>query len=78
MVNYTQPSMYNNLVSAKKHFIEVLPSAGLTLQSLIAGALDSYVAMASIDLRVAFDVVDTKLLIKRLKVIGLERLFWDF
>ena len=33
---------------------------------------ENYVAMASFDLSVAFDVVDTKLLIKRLKVIGLS------
>ena len=42
------------------------------IQSLIARALDNdcYVAMASIDLSAAFDMVDTKLLIKRLRVIG--------
>ena len=43
------------------------------LQSLIARALDedSYVAMASIDLSAAFDIVDVGLLIKRLKILGL-------
>ena len=48
-------------------------SAGLTLQSLISRALDDneFVAMASIDLSSAFDVVDVPLLIKRLRIIGL-------
>ena len=48
-------------------------TAGLLLQSLIARALDedSYVAMASIDLSAAFDIVDVGLLIKRLKILGL-------
>ena len=40
---------------------------------MIAKALDDdeYVAMASLDLSSAFDVVDVKLLIKRLGIIGL-------
>ena len=48
-------------------------TAGLQLQSLIARALDndSYVAMASIDLSAAFDVVDVGLLLKRLRILGL-------
>ena len=48
-------------------------TAGLVIQSLIARALDDdeYVAMASLDLSSAFDVVDVKLLIKRLYIIGL-------
>ena len=48
-------------------------TAGLMLQSLIARALDDncYVAMAGIDLSAAFDVVDVKLLIKRLVILGL-------
>ena len=43
-------------------------SAGLQLQSLIARALDDdeFVAMASLDLSAAFDVVNVPLLIKRL------------
>ena len=47
--------------------------AGLTLQSSIARTLDDdcYIAMGSIDLSAAFDVVDTKLLIKGLSVIRL-------
>ena len=61
-------------------------TAGLQLQSMIARALDDdeYVAIASLDLSAAFDVVDVPLLIKRLRVIGLpddvitERLFRDF
>ena len=48
-------------------------TAGLALQSLISRALedDNYVAMASLDLSAAFDVVDVNLLTKRLKIIGL-------
>ena len=48
-------------------------TAGLLLQSLIARALDDdcYVALASIDLSAAFDVVDVGLLIKRLRILGL-------
>ena len=46
---------------------------GLELQSIIARALDenNHVLMASLDLSAAFDVVNTKLLMKRLKIIGL-------
>ena len=46
---------------------------GLRLQSLIARALDenNYVLMASVDLSSAFDVVNIKLLLKRLKILGL-------
>ena len=42
-------------------------TVGLLLQSLIAGALDddNYVALASLDLSAAFDIVDVKLLLKR-------------
>ena len=45
----------------------------LQLQSLIAKALDedNYVIMASLDLSAAFDVVNTDLLLERLRVIGL-------
>lgn len=45
----------------------------LTIQSLIARALDEdkFVLMASLDLSSAFDVVNVKLLLKRLKIIGL-------
>ena len=48
-------------------------TAGLLLQSLIARALDDdcYVALASIDLSAAFDVVNVGLLIKRLRILGL-------
>ena len=48
-------------------------SIGLVLQSLIARALDesNYVLMASLDLSSAFDIVNVKLLIKRLRIIGL-------
>ena len=48
-------------------------TCGLTLQSILTRALDQnkYAIMSSIDLSAAFDVVNTKLLIKRLKIIGL-------
>ena len=48
-------------------------SAGLLLQSIISRSLDDdcYVALASIDLSAAFDVVDVGLLIKRLVILGL-------
>ena len=46
---------------------------GLQLQSIIARALDEgdHVLMASIDLSSAFDVINIKLLLKRLRVVGL-------
>ena len=48
-------------------------TAGLTLQSILARALDqdNYAIMSSIDLSAAFDVVNVKLLLKRLQIIGL-------
>ena len=48
-------------------------TAGLVLQSLIAGALDDdhLALLASIDLSAAFDIVNISLLLKRLRVIGL-------
>ena len=48
-------------------------TAGLTIQSILSHALDQnkYALMSSIDLSAAFDVVNVKLLIKRLKIIGL-------
>ena len=48
-------------------------TAGALLQSLIARAADNdcYVVMASLDLSMAFDMVNTELLIKRLRVMGM-------
>ena len=48
-------------------------SAGLVIQSILSRAVDSnnYALMASIDLSAAFDLVNTNLLITRLKIIGL-------
>ena len=48
-------------------------TAGLLIQSLITKAFDEdqYALMASVDLSSAFDVVDIKLLIKRMRIIGL-------
>ena len=48
-------------------------SLGLKIQSLLARALDddNYALMASLDLSAAFDVVNIRLLVKRLKIVGL-------
>ena len=48
-------------------------TASLTLQSLIASALDgdNFAIMASLDLSSAFDVVNVELLLKRLRIIGI-------
>ena len=48
---------------------------GLKLQSLLARALDenNYALLASLDLSATFDAVNTKLLLKRLKIIGLPK-----
>ena len=50
-------------------------TASLTLQSVLSHALDNnnYGIMASIDLSAAFDVVNIKLLIKRLTIIGIPK-----
>ena len=50
-------------------------TAGLTLQSILTRALDedNYAVMSSIDLSAAFDVVNIKLLLKRLNIIGLPK-----
>ena len=48
-------------------------TAGALLQSLIARAADEncYVVMASLDLSMAFDMVNTVHLIKRLRIMGM-------
>jgi hypothetical protein len=48
-------------------------SAALMLQSVLASALDEnkYALMSSLDLSAAFDVVNVKLLLKRLRILGL-------
>ena len=50
-----------------------MPTNALQLQALIARALDvdSYVVMANLDLRAAFDVVNSELLLACLRVLGL-------
>ena len=57
----------------KKH--RSTATAGLTVQSLLARALDNndYACMSSLDLSAAFDVVNVKLLIKRLRIVGLPK-----
>ena len=48
-------------------------TAGLVIQSIISRALDenNHILMSSVDLTAAFDLVDVRLLIKRLHIIGL-------
>ena len=48
-------------------------TAGALLQSHIARAADDncFVVMASLDLSMAFDMVNTELLVKRLKIMGM-------
>ena len=48
-------------------------TAGLTLQTIIAREMDmdSYVAMSSLDLSAAFDLVNLDLLMKRLRIMGI-------
>ena len=48
-------------------------AVGTLLQSLIARAADNdcYFVMASLDLSMAFDIVNTELLVKRLRVMGM-------
>jgi hypothetical protein len=48
-------------------------TAGALLQSIIARAADAkcFVVMASLDLSMAFDLVNTELLIKRLQIMGM-------
>ena len=48
-------------------------TAGMKLQSVIVRALDNnkYVLMSSLDLSSAFDIVNVRLLIKKLRIIGL-------
>ena len=50
-------------------------TAGALLQSMIARAVDEncYVLMASLDLSMAFDLVNVELLLKRLKIMGFPR-----
>lgn len=50
-------------------------SAALQLQNQIARAMDedNYVAVASMDLTAAFDVLDVELLMKRLKILGIPK-----
>ena len=55
-------------------------TAGALLQSIIAHAADDrcFVLMASLDLSMAFDLVNTELLVKRLRVMGLPQdIIWE-
>ena len=68
--------MFSNITGNGQHGFKKnrgTATAGLLLQSMISRALDDneYVAMASLDLSAAFDVVNVPLLIKRLGIIGL-------
>ena len=48
-------------------------TVGLTIQSVLSRAMDNneFAMMSSLDLSAAFDVVNVKLLLKRLKILGL-------
>ena len=48
---------------------------GALLQSIIARAADEkcFVLMASLDLSMAFDLVNTELLVKRLRIMGMPK-----
>ena len=50
-----------------------MATAGLLIQSIIAEHVDvnEFVGMASLDLSAAFDMVDIKLLVKRLVILGI-------
>ena len=50
-------------------------TAGALLQSVIARAASNkcYVLMASLDLSMAFDLVNTELLVKRLRIMGMPK-----
>ena len=49
-------------------------TAGALLQSIISRAADdnNYVIMASLDLSMAFDLVNVELLVKRLRIMGIS------
>ena len=59
-------------------------TAGLAIQSALARALDlgEFALMANLDLSSAFDVVNVKLLLKRMRIVGLPndiiKLVWRF
>ena len=74
-INYLESVNKLNFSGKQQHVFQKNKStgtAGLLLQSLIAHATDNnnYVLMASLDLSAAFDLVNVRLLIKRLKIIG--------
>ena len=78
LLRLTQIENENNcsLTGSSQHGFKKAHSTctlGLTLQSVLSHALDenNYALMASLDLSAAFDVVNVKLLLKRLKIIGL-------
>ena len=76
----SQLEIVNNisLTGKSQHEFKKLHSTatllGLTLQSLIANALDenNYIFMARLDLSAAFDIVNIELLVKRLDIIGIR------
>ena len=75
-INYLESTNKLDLTGKNQHGFKrnrSTATAGALLQSIIARAADenNYVVMASLDLSMAFDLVNTELLIKRLKVMGL-------
>ena len=74
-IHYLESTNKLDLTGKQQHGFKKNKStatAGALLQSIIARAADNncYVVMASMDLSMAFDLVNTDLLIKRLRVMG--------
>ena len=68
-INYLESKNALDLTDKQQHgFKKSTSTAGCLLQSLISGAADDncYIAMASMDLSMAFDLVNVELLVKRL------------
>ena len=75
-INYLESKNALDLTGKQQHGFKKNKStatAGCLLQSLILRAADDdcYVAMASMDLSMAFDLVNVELLVKRLRLMGL-------
>ena len=76
----TEEASRVDLTGKSQHVFKKLKStltAGLALQSIIANHPDinEYVAMASVDVSTAFDIVNTATLIKRLEIITLPIIY---
>ena len=75
-IHYLEQTNKLDLTGKRQHGFKKNKStatAGALLQSIISRAADDkcYVVMASLDLSMAFDMVNTNLLIKRLRIMGM-------